>query len=99
MSEITCTATMSAEVIKLNLEDIEISIPMAGDIDFTDLVKHLTNLVEREDSIQMTWTESEEPTDKEDVAKKVIDEIIVSFNKVIEEEFDERGEEGDDNPF
>ena len=72
---------------------------MDGDIDFTDLVKHLTNLVEHENSIQMAWTESEQPTDKENVAKKVIDEIIDSFNQVIEEEFGERDEEGDDNLF
>ncbi|MGV8057452.1 MAG: hypothetical protein AB2L12_05380 [Smithellaceae bacterium] len=99
MSEITCTATISAEAIELNLDGNDISISLEGDIDFTNLVKHLTNLIERKSGIKVTWTERDEPTGKENVAKGVIDEIIESFNQVIEEEFDERCEEGDDIPF
>jgi len=99
MSEIACTATMSAEAIELNLDGNTISISLEGDIDFTNLVKHLTKLIERKSGIEVTWAERDEPTDKENVAKGVIDEIIESFNQVIEEEFDERDEEGDDIPF
>jgi hypothetical protein len=99
MSEITCTATMSAEAIKLNLDGNDISISLEGDIDFTNLVKHLTKLIERKSGIEVTWEERDEPTDKENVAKGVIDEIIESFNQVIKEEFDERDEEGNDIPF
>ncbi len=99
MSEIFCKATMSAEAIELNLDGNTISISLERDIDFTNLVKHLTILIERESGIEMAWTEREEPTDKEKVAKGVIDEIIESFNQVIDEEFDERDEEGDDIPF
>lgn len=99
MSEITCTATISAEAIELNLDGNDISISLERDIDFTNLVKHLTNLIERKSDIKVTWTERDEPTGKENVAKGVIDEIIESFNQVIEEEFDERCEEGNDIPF
>ena len=99
MSKIACTATMSTEAIKLNLDGNDISICLEGDIDFTNLVKHLTNLIEQESDIEMTWSERDEPTDKENVAKEVIDEIIESFNKVIAEQFDERDEEIDDNSF
>lgn len=99
MSEIACTATMSAEAIELNLDGENISISLEKDIDFTKLVKHLTSLIERKSDIKMTWTERNEPTEKENVAKDVIDEIIESFNQVIEKHFDDRDEEGDDNPF
>lgn len=99
MSELACTATISTEAIKLDLDGNDISISLEGDIDFTSLVKHLTNLIEQEASIEITWTERDEPTDKENVAKKVIDEIIDTFNQVIAEEFDERDEGDDDNPF
>ena len=99
MSEIACTATMSAEAIELNLDGNDISISLDGDIDFTELVKHLTSLIERESGIGMTWTERDELTDKENVAKGVINEIIESFNQVIEKDFDDRDEEDDDNPF
>ena len=92
MSELTCTATMSQEAIELDLGGKAISISLDGDIDFTPLAKYLTQLVERECSIAITWAEGEEgedePTDKENVAKEVVDEIIVSFNQVIEEQFD-----------
>lgn len=97
MSEIACTASMSAEAIELNLDGNHISISLEGDIDFTNLVKHLTSLIERKSGIEMTWIERDEPTDKENVAKGVIDEILESFNQVVEEEFDERDEEGDEN--
>ena len=99
MNEIACTATMSVEAIELNLDGNDIYISLEGDIDFTNLVKQLTCLIERKSDIEMTWAERDEPTDKENVAKGVIDEIIESFNRVIEEEFEERDEEGDDNPF
>ncbi len=99
MSEIACTATMSTETIEINLDGNNISISLEGDIDFTNLVKHLTNLIERESSIEITWTENEEASDKENVARGVIDEVIDSFNKVIEEKFDEKNEGDDDNPF
>nr|WP_319492406.1 hypothetical protein [uncultured Desulfobacter sp.] len=99
MSEIACTASMSTEAIEINLDGNTISISLEGDIDFTNLVKHLTNLIERESSIEITWTESEEATtDKENVARGVINEVIDSFNKVIEEEFDEKDEGDEDNP-
>lgn len=96
MSEITCTATMSAEAIEINLDGNDISISLKEDIDFTNLVKHLTNLIERKSGIEMTWTERDEPTDKENVAKGVIDKIINSFNQVIKEQFEE---EVEDDPF
>ena len=92
MSEIACTASMSVEAVELNLDGNDISISLEGDIDFTNLVKHLTSLIERKSGIEMTWTERDEPTDKEKVAKGVIDEILESFNQVIEDEFGERGE-------
>jgi|GEM_PF-3174613 len=100
MSEIACTATMSAESIELDLggTDVE-SISLEGDIDFTNLVKSLTTLIERKSRIEMTWTERDEPTDKEKVAKGVIDEIIESFNQVIEEQFEEEDEEVDAPSF
>jgi|MTBAKSStandDraft_2_1061841.scaffolds.fasta_scaffold112440_2 hypothetical protein len=99
MSEIACTATMSSEAIELDLDGSDISISLEGDIDFTALVKHLTNLIERKANIEITWTESEGATDKGNVAKEVIDKIIDSFNQVIEEEFDERDEGDEGNPF
>lgn len=92
MSEITCAATISDEAIELNLDGNSISISMEGDIDFTPLAKHLTILIERESSIGITWADADEPIDKANVAKKVIDEIIDSFNEVIEEQFDGEGE-------
>lgn len=99
MSEIACTATMSTEVIELIFDENEISISLEGDIDFTNLVKHLTILIEQEASIEITWTERNEPTDKGNVAKGVIDEIIESFNQVIKEQFEERDEEDEGDPF
>lgn len=99
MSEIACTATMSSEAIELDLDGSDISIFLEGDIDFTALVKHLTNLIERKAKIEITWTESEGATDKGNVAKEVIDKIIDSFNQVIEEEFDQRDEGDEGNPF
>ena len=96
MSEITCTATISAEAIEINLDGNDISISLKEDIDFTNLVKYLTNLIERKSCIEMTWTERDEPTDKENVAKGVIDKIINSFNQVIKEQFEE---EVEDDPF
>ena len=99
MSEITCTATMSAESIELALDGHYITISLEGDIDFTNLVEHLTTLLEHEASIDIAWTEKDEPTDKGNVAKKVIDEIILFFNQVIEEVFDDKDEREDDNPL
>ena len=99
MSEIACTATMSAETIELNLDNNNIPISLEGDIDFTTLVKHLTDLIERESGIEITWTEREEPTEKENVAKGVIDEIIKSFNQVIVTEFEEEADEIGDDSF
>jgi len=99
MSEIACTATMSTEVIELILDGNEISISLEGDIDFTNLVKYLTKLIEQESRIEITWTERDEPTDKENIAKGVIDEIIESFNQVIKEQFEERDEEDDGDLF
>ena len=92
MSEITCAATISDEAIELDLDGNSISISLDGDIDFTPLAKNLTILIERESSIDITWADADEPTDKANVAKEVIDEIIDSFNKVIEEQFDEEEE-------
>ena len=100
MSDLTCTATISNEAIELDLDGVEISISLEGDIDFTGLVKHLTRLVEHENSIEIIWTEGEESTDKANVAKEVIDDIIDSFNQVIEEQFDDEDEEDEaDMPF
>lgn len=93
MSEISCTATMSAEVIEINLDGSNISIPLKEDIDFTSLVKHLTNLIERKSDIEINWEERDEPTDKENVAKGVIDKIINSLNQVIKEQFEEEVED------
>ena len=89
---------MSAEAIEINLDGNDISISLEGDIDFTNLVKPLTILIERKSGIVMTWTERDEPTDKENVAKEVIDKIIEYFNQVIEEQFEGEVEE-DDTPF
>jgi len=97
MSKIACTATMSPESIELNLDGNDISISLEGDIDFTNLVKPLTSLIEWKSGIDMTWTERDEPTDKENVAKGVIDKIIESFNQVIEEQFGEEDEEFEEN--
>ncbi len=98
MSEITCTATMSAEAIEIKLDGNDIFISLEGDIDFTNLVKPLTRLIERKSCIVMTWAERDEPTDKENVAKGVIDKILEYFNQVIEEQFEGEVEE-DDTPF
>jgi hypothetical protein len=92
MSEITCAATISEEVIELDLDGNLISISLDGDIDFTPLAKNLTILIERESSIDITWADADEPTDKAKIAKGVIDKIIYSFNEVIEEQFDEEDE-------
>lgn len=89
MSEIICAATISEEAINLDLDGNSILISLDGDIDFTPLAKNLTILIERESSIGITWAGAEEPTQKAKVAKEVIDEIIDSFNEVIEEQFDE----------
>ena len=89
---------MSAEAIEINLDGNDISISLEGDLDFTNLVKPLTSLIERKSGIKMTWTERDGSTDKEDVAKGVIDKIIESFNQVIKEQFEEKVEE-DDIPF
>lgn len=99
MSEIACTATMSTDEIKLILDENEISISLEGDVDFTNLVKQLTILIEKESDIKITWKKRDEPTDKESVAKGVIDEIINSFNQVIKEQFEESDEEDDGDPF
>jgi len=98
MSEISCAARMSAEAIEINLDGNDISISLEGDIDFTNLVKPLTSLIERKSGIEMTWTGRDEPTVKENVAKGVIDKIIESFNQVIEEQFEETVDEND-TPF
>jgi hypothetical protein len=92
MSKITCVATISDEAIDLDLDGNSISISLGGDIDFTPLAKNLTILIERKSSIEITWTDTDEPTDKANVAKGVIDKIIDSFNVVIEEQFDEDDE-------
>lgn len=99
MSEIACTASMSNEAIELDLNGSDISISLEGDIDFTAFVKHLTYLIERKANIEIIWTESEGSTDKEKIAKEVIDKIIDSFNRVIEEEFNVRDEGGEVSPF
>ena len=88
MSEITCTATISEESIAVDLNGNMISISLDGDIDFTHLSKSLTMLIERESSIDITWTDGDEPTDKAKVAKEVVNKIIDFFNEVIEERFD-----------
>jgi len=80
---------MSAKFIEINLDGNDITISLEGDIDFTNFVKPLTSLIERKSGIEMTWTERDEPTDKENVAKGVIDKIIESFNQVIEEQLKE----------
>lgn len=89
MSEITCVATISEESIVLDLDGKSISISLDGDLDFTPLAKSLTRLIERESSIDITWTGADEPADKAKVAKEVIDKIIDSFNEVIEEQLAE----------
>lgn len=94
MCEIACSATISEEAIELDFDGEKIPISLDGDIDFTSLVKHLTQLIEGECSIAITWTEGEDPTEKANIAKEVIDEIIDSFNQVIEEQFDEDDEGG-----
>lgn len=86
---------MSTETIDINLDGNDISISLEGDIDFTDLVMLLTSLIERKSGIVMTWTKRDEPTDKENVAKEVIDRIIEYFNQVIEEQFEGEVEEDD----
>jgi len=73
---------MSPKSIELNLDGNDISISLEGDIDFTSLVKPLTSLIERKSGIEMTWEERDEPTDKENIAKEVIDKIIESFVSV-----------------
>lgn len=92
MSEITCAATMSEEAITLDLDGKLISISLDGDIDFTPLAKNLTTLIEQKSSVDITWADADEPTDKAKVAKEVIGKIIASFNEVIEEQFDEEEE-------
>jgi hypothetical protein len=87
MSEITCAATLLDEEIVLDFGGNSISISLDGDIDFTPLAKHLTKLIESESSIVIAWEDTNEPTDKANVAKDVIDAIINSFNEVIEEKF------------
>ena len=89
MSEITCAATMYEEAITLDLDGKSISISLDGDIDFTPLAKKLTTLIEQKSSVNITWAGSSERTDKAKVARKVIDNIIASFNEVIVEQFDE----------
>ena len=89
MSEITCAATISEESIVLDLYGKSISISLDGDIDFTSLAKNLTLLIERESSIDITWEDVDETTDKAKVAKEVINKIIDSFNEVIEKQFHE----------
>jgi len=92
MSEITCAATISEESIVLDLDGNLISISLGGDIDFTPLAKSLTKLIERESSIDITWADGGEPTDKGKVAKEVVNKIIDSFNEVIEKQFDAEDE-------
>lgn len=89
MSEITSAATMTEDAITLDLDGKLITIPLAGDIDFTHLAKNLTVLIEQKSSVDIAWADAEEPTDKMKVAKEVINKIIASFNEVIEEQFDE----------
>ncbi|MCK9304887.1 MAG: hypothetical protein PHP23_07280 [Desulfobacterales bacterium] len=89
MCEINCTATITEESIEIALDGTAILISLDGDIDFTPLAKHLTHLIERKCGIAITWAEVEEPTDKANIAKEVVDGIIESFNQVIEEQFDE----------
>jgi hypothetical protein len=92
MSKITCAATILDEAIDLDLDGNSISISLDGDIDFTPLAKNLTILIERESSIEITWAGADDPTDKANVAKGVIDKIIDSFNEVIEVQFEEEEE-------
>lgn len=89
MSEITCAVTMSEEAITLDLDGKSISISLDGDIDFTPLAKNLTALIEQKSSVEITWADAGEPTDKAKVAKEVIGKIIASFNEVIEEHFND----------
>jgi hypothetical protein len=42
-------------------------------------------LIESESSINITWTDGDEPTDKAKVAKEMVNKIIDSFNEVVEE--------------
>lgn len=87
MSDLQCKAAISRETIKLDFPDKNLSISLDGDIDFTPLVKYLTELIEKNCKINLGWPDtSDEIGDKATVAKSVVRKIFNSFNEVNSEE-------------
>ena len=86
MSDLQCKATISNEAIDLVFSDKKIHIPLDGDIDFTPLVKYLTELIEKDCKINLEWPDASEIGKKGTVAKSVVSKIFNSFNEVNSEE-------------
>ena len=87
MSDLQCNAAISSETIELDFPDENLSISLDGDIDFTPLVKYLTELIEKNCKINLEWSDtSAEIGDKVTVVKSVVSKIFNSFNEVNSEE-------------
>ena len=109
MGDLQCTATISNETTELVFPDENLSISLDGDIDFTPLVKYLTDLIEKNCKINLEWSDtSNEIGDKATVTKSVVSKIFDSFNEVNSEENVapenepddiECGNDSDDIPF
>jgi hypothetical protein len=85
MSDLRCKATISSETIDLGFPEKNISISLDEDIDFTPLVKYLTELIEKDCKINLEWPDASEIGKKGTVAKFVVSKIFNSFNEVTSE--------------
>lgn len=83
MSSITCRTTVDGNTMSLEFPTETIALSLESDIDFTDLVKHLSILVEDGNEIEFERQEGEAENDKQKVALEVTERIIASYNEVI----------------
>lgn len=65
----------------------EIKIKTAGDIDLSEYVEKLTFLIDKRPKIILNKAKTEKPKLK--LVQKIINDIITSFNGIIEEQGDE----------
>ncbi|MCK9336266.1 MAG: hypothetical protein M0P43_00390 [Arcobacteraceae bacterium] len=97
MDELNCNAVLNKEANKITVSnlagnnlDIDISIDISSDVDFTNLVQELTKKIDEEKTIVLTVEDEENITNSKDkLIIETLKNIFKSYNeslKDIEEE-------------
>lgn len=95
--QVNITIDEPNELINLSgLTDNDLSIDYSSDIDFTELVQVLADMIDQEEDINVTCEEVDEEKDKLKVVVETVESIFNKYNESLSIE----PEEDDDNlPF